>query len=32
LRVAAGDGGANHDIAAVVLVGFEKDFEIACRH
>jgi hypothetical protein len=32
LRIAAGNGRTNHDISAVVFVGFEKDFEIACGH
>jgi hypothetical protein len=32
LRIAAGNGRANHDVTAVVLVGFEKDFEIAGGH
>jgi hypothetical protein len=32
LGVAARDGGSNHDVAAVVLVGLEKNFEIAGGH
>lgn len=32
LRVAAGDRRTNHDVAAVVLVGLEKDFEVAGGH
>jgi len=32
LRVTAGDGGADHDVAAIVLIGLEKDFEVAGGH
>jgi hypothetical protein len=32
LRVAAGDRRTNHDVAAVVLVGLEKNFEVAGGH
>ena len=32
LGVATGNGGADHDVAAVVGIGFEEDFEIAGGH
>ena len=32
LRIAAGNGGTDHDVAALVRVGLEEDFEIARGH
>lgn len=32
LGIAAGDRGADHDVAAIVLIGLEKNFEVACGH